>query len=474
MAPAPHVCCGGSSHFCLWLIVWAAHVIRVHGEGEAPRDFDLHHWVTQELHLPFEQHQVVSPDGYLLGLHRLPNPNGKVVFCMHGIVDASPTFFVNKGESLAPLLYRQGYDVWLGNMRGNLYSRNHTYLTTDDSAFWDFTVLDVGRRDLPGIITYVLNATGAQSLAYIGHSLGTTMMWAALATPESEVIVAPRVHLFIALSPILSAARIKGLLSFCKGPPEHILEMFEPSDMFGVLHPKQDPQGYMGVTFHSVLHRLVSTFIVTSFLRKNLYGYSELENEEAAEMATKWAPASTSTKLILHMAQQMRYDSKARDYDYGEDMNFLIYYSSEPPVVDFSTSAVVPTALFWAELDGIVGDPTNMAMARGSLPNRSIVFDKTYPRYTHNTWLYGNRTRDPHYYGLDVLDLLGRFPTVSDNLVERSPVFPQYKLLLWEKNGVKVPGQPASWPEIPPQPSAMPGRTFNEPMAWAWRNGTRE
>ena len=33
-----------------------------------------------------------------------------------------------------------GYDVWLGNVRGNTYGRQHVSLNPDkDSSFWDFT-----------------------------------------------------------------------------------------------------------------------------------------------------------------------------------------------------------------------------------------------------------------------------------------------------------------------------------------------
>lgn len=71
----------------------------------------------------------------------------------------------------AYILADQGYDVWIGNARGNKYSRAHTYLDPDTGVdFWDFTWHQIGVYDLPAMIDYVLEQTGQEDMFYIGHS----------------------------------------------------------------------------------------------------------------------------------------------------------------------------------------------------------------------------------------------------------------------------------------------------------------
>jgi len=76
---------------------------------------------------PLETHQVVTSDGFILKLFRIPHgkntsradkenlnrdqPN-KVVLLMHGIVDSANTFLMNLEEkSIAFVFANQGYDV---------------------------------------------------------------------------------------------------------------------------------------------------------------------------------------------------------------------------------------------------------------------------------------------------------------------------------------------------------------------------
>jgi hypothetical protein len=37
------------------------------------------------------------------------------------------------------MLADRGYDVWMGNARGNTYSHRHMFLKESDEAFWKFT-----------------------------------------------------------------------------------------------------------------------------------------------------------------------------------------------------------------------------------------------------------------------------------------------------------------------------------------------
>lgn len=131
-----------------------------------------------------ESYQVVTEDGYILKTFRIPGKlserdftEGKkpAILLQHALVTDMMTFIMNE-PSVAPAFFlaSQGFDVWLGNNRGNRFSDKHTTLDTRSREYWQFDWEEMGTKDQPAVIDFILNKTGHSKMSYIGHSQGTT------------------------------------------------------------------------------------------------------------------------------------------------------------------------------------------------------------------------------------------------------------------------------------------------------------
>jgi lysosomal acid lipase/cholesteryl ester hydrolase len=162
-----------------------------------------------------EEHVVLTKDGYLLGLHRIPAAKGEpsrrhgtstgkpVIYLHHGLLMNSEVWICLDTEerSLPFVLVAAGYDVWMGNNRGNKYSKKSVHSGPNSSKFWDFSIDEFAWHDIPDSIEYILETTKVSSIGYIGFSQGTAQAFAALSIHPK---LNDKVKVFIGLAPALS------------------------------------------------------------------------------------------------------------------------------------------------------------------------------------------------------------------------------------------------------------------------------
>ncbi|KAL1473263.1 hypothetical protein MTO96_038804, partial [Rhipicephalus appendiculatus] len=173
---------------------------------------------------PLETHEVTTEDGYIVQMHRIPHGRegscahinvskdrwcgGRgPVFLMTGLLADSASLVLDfPGQSLGFVLADNGYDVWLGNTRGNTFGRKHRTLDVKSRSFWNFTFHEHAIYDLPAQIDYVLSETGRSQLLYLGMSQGTLIFFTMMSErPEYN----DKVKAFAGLAPFNKLAHIK-------------------------------------------------------------------------------------------------------------------------------------------------------------------------------------------------------------------------------------------------------------------------
>ncbi|CAH1395540.1 unnamed protein product [Nezara viridula] len=333
---------------------------------------------------PFEEYEVVTEDGYILSLHRIPygkNNKGKIgrpVIVQHGVLASSACWVLSRtDQGLGFIMADHGYDVWMPNNRGNTYSLKHTSLNPnnplDKQEYWDFSFHEMGYYDQPAIIDFILNKTNHEKLFYIGHSQGTTQFFALMSTrPEYNEKV---IHMS-ALAPIAFLDHTRGTLRALTFFANYIVKVARFFNIYNVLSSSPWIRRIENIFCKTLpMSDIICEnilFLIAGFDAQNV-------NKTLIPIITTYTPAGASTKQLVHFGQLANNGQRFLQYNYGWYKNMIHYRQPTPPPYDLSL-VTTPITLHYSHNDWVSG-VNDVQKLYSSLPNAE---GKLVPFYYFN------------------------------------------------------------------------------------------
>lgn len=343
----------------------------------------------------FEEHEVETEDGYILSLWRIPNPIGKVyqkakpVVLQHGLFDDSWTWFtLKKGFSIPYILSDKGYDIWVPNSRGNIFS----YLHKDPrksalnpfSDYWSFSFAEMADYDVPAVIKYIKNVTKAEKLDYIGHSQGTTTFF--LQYTINPEFLSQNIDKFVALGPVPSVSYATSKL----------VKYLASSDLFKNLYPFGNLLRF-GVTIGKVIHALCDVANpICAQIVKEFIGNTDTKRIDFEKIKDLfyYEPGGSSHHNVLHWLQC--YNNKRMErFDYGKEENLKRYGTEYPPVYDLEKIKKwdIPFMYTFTDTDPFssVEDVNNFV---NLIQNKKIIHKLALNNYNHLDYIWSSDSKE--------------------------------------------------------------------------------
>uniref|UniRef100_A0A4X2MEE3 AB hydrolase-1 domain-containing protein n=1 Tax=Vombatus ursinus TaxID=29139 RepID=A0A4X2MEE3_VOMUR len=343
---------------------------------------------------PSEAYDVVTEDGFILGVYRIPYGKGEnsertgkrpIFYLQHGMFVSASSWVANPPyTSLAFTLADSGYDVWMGNSRGSVWSQKHVHYSPESPEFWAFSFDEMAKYDLVATLNFIMKKTNQEKLYYVGHSQGTTIAFAAFSTNPK---LAQRIEFFFALAPMVSVQHSRGpLKTLMSIPPSLLKVIFGRKELF----PKSALSQFLS---SQMCNRKGFNILCTDFLFR-VYGYDrENINMSRLDVYLSQNPAGTSVQNIVHWNQvRIQKSFLFQVYDWGNPTANMAHFNQ---VHAFKCSYNIPTAIWSGEQDRIA-PPREVDNLLPKLPN--LIYHKKIPYYNHIDFLLGLDTPQEFFH----------------------------------------------------------------------------
>ncbi|NXE38949.1 LICH hydrolase, partial [Ptilorrhoa leucosticta] len=348
---------------------------------------------------PSEEYEVTTEDGYILGVFRIPtgrnsqNTGKKPAVLLHHGVLADATQWISNmaSNSLGFILADAGYDVWLGNSRGDTWSLKHKTLKPCQKEFWQFSFDEIGKYDIPAELYFIMNKTGQKDVYYVGHSEGSAAGFIAFSTyPE----LSQKIKAFFALAPVVTITHATSPLVAFTRLPQSLIRLLLGCK--GVLH------------YHELMKGPATQFcaclgeVCCSIFCYLAGGRIQNMNTSRVDAYTGHYPAGTSVQNVIHWHQILCAD-QFQAYDYGCKENMKKYNQTAPPVYKIE-EITIPTAV-WSAGEDKFGDPKDMARLLSQITN--LIYHEHFPAWGHLDFIWGLDATEKMY--LKIIELMKKY-----------------------------------------------------------------
>jgi pimeloyl-ACP methyl ester carboxylesterase len=280
------------------------------------------------------------------------------------------------------VLANKGYDVWIGNNRGNKHSRMHKTLNPNvDAEFWNYSFHEMGIYDIPAFINKIKMTSGVDKVTYIAHSQGTSQMFAGIATkPDYYKSV---LNGFIALGPVTYMRHIGSTFL-------NLASQYNIDNVFQVLKINEVLNNTASVDQLDVF--LCTNFGIICSGLLDMLADKNIKDDDMKRFLVFVGhfPSGSSSKSMKHFANNIR------------SGNF-----ADPDNVPYNIDNIrgIPIGLFVGDDDRLATVLDNRMLKSELEKNNSLKFYKEYTKMGHSTFFLNK----DNVYIDDLVNLLDQF-----------------------------------------------------------------